>query len=34
VWLHDVRPTYATVALDNGEDLTVVSDRLGTPTSP
>jgi integrase len=27
--LHDVRHTYATVALDNGEDLKVVSDRLG-----
>ncbi|GAA2367077.1 tyrosine-type recombinase/integrase [Dactylosporangium salmoneum] len=27
--LHDVRHTYATLALDNGEDLKVVSDRLG-----
>ena len=27
--LHDVRHTYATVALDHGEDLKVVSDRLG-----
>ncbi|GAA1790233.1 hypothetical protein GCM10009682_10340 [Luedemannella flava] len=27
--LHDVRHTYATVTLDNGEDLKVVSDRLG-----
>ncbi|WP_433618988.1 tyrosine-type recombinase/integrase [Dactylosporangium sp. CA-139114] len=29
IWLHDVRHTYATVALDNGDDLKVVSDRLG-----
>jgi integrase len=27
--LHDVRHTYATVALDHGEDLKVISDRLG-----
>lgn len=27
--LHDVRHTYATLALDHGEDLKVVSERLG-----
>ena len=27
--LHDVRHTYATIALDNGVDLKVVSERLG-----
>ena len=29
IQLHNVRHTYATAALDNGEDLKVVSDRLG-----
>jgi integrase len=27
--LHDVRHTYATLALDNGVDVKIVSDRLG-----
>jgi integrase len=27
--LHDVRHTYATIALDSGVDLKIVSERLG-----